>query len=150
METPSIDKNSPDTQMRKLVAIMFADMTGFTAMMQEDEAKAKVLRNRQQQTLENLIPSYNGTIVQFFGDGTLSIFDSAIDAVKCGIEIQKELQKEPKVKLRIGINSGDVVYDTKGLYGDCVNVASRIESIAVPGAILISDKVFDEVKNQKE
>ena len=50
METPSIDKNSPDTQMRKLVAIMFADMTGFTAMMQEDEAKAKVLRNRQQQT----------------------------------------------------------------------------------------------------
>jgi class 3 adenylate cyclase len=150
METPSIDKNTPDTQMRKLVAIMFADMTGFTAMMQEDEAKAKVLRNRQQQTLENLIPSYNGTIVQFFGDGTLSIFDSAIDAVKCGIEIQKELQKEPKVKLRIGINSGDVVYDTKGLYGDCVNVASRIESIAVPGAILISDKVFDEVKNQKE
>ncbi|HMK20647.1 MAG TPA: adenylate/guanylate cyclase domain-containing protein [Chitinophagaceae bacterium] len=150
METPSIDKNSPDTQMRKLVAIMFADMTGFTAMMQEDEAKAKILRNRQQQTLETLIPSYNGTIVQFFGDGTLSIFDSAIDAVKCGIEIQKELQKEPKVKLRIGINSGDVVYDTKGLYGDCVNVASRIESIAVPGAILISDKVFDEVKNQKE
>jgi adenylate cyclase len=150
METPSIDKNSPDTQMRKLVAIMFADMTGFTAMMQEDEAKAKLLRNRQQQTLETLIPSHNGTIVQFFGDGTLSIFDSAIDAVKCGIEIQKELQKEPKVKLRIGINSGDVVYDTKGLYGDCVNVASRIESIAVPGAILISDKVFDEVKNQKE
>jgi len=150
MEKPSIDKNSPDTQMRKLVAIMFADMTGFTAMMQEDEAKAKVLRNRQQQTLETLIPSHNGTIIQFFGDGTLSIFDSAIDAVKCGIEIQKELQKEPRVKLRIGINSGDVVYDTKGLYGDCVNVASRIESIAVPGAILISDKVFDEVKNQKE
>src|SRR5688572_238864 len=134
--------------MRKLVAIMFADMTGFTAMMQEDEAKAKVLRNRQQTTLENLIPAYNGTIVQFFGDGTLSIFDSAIDAVKCGIEIQKELQKEPKVKLRIGIHSGDVVYDTKGLYGDCVNLASRIESIGVPGAVLISDKVFDEVKNQ--
>src|SRR6187431_783803 len=150
MDNPTIDKSSPDAQMRKLVAIMFADMTGFTAMMQEDEAKAKVLRNRQQQTLETLIPSHNGTIVQFFGDGTLSIFDSAIDAVKCGIEIQKELQKEPKVKLRIGINSGDVVYDTKGLYGDCVNVASRIESIAVPGAILISDKVFDEVKNQKE
>ena len=150
MDKPTIDKSTPDTQMRKLVAIMFADMTGFTAMMQEDEAKAKVLRNRQQQTLETLIPLYNGTIVQFFGDGTLSIFDSAIDAVKCGIEIQKELQKEPKVKLRIGINSGDVVYDTKGLYGDCVNVASRIESIAVPGAILISDKVFDEVKNQKE
>ena len=147
MEKSTIDNKETPSQLRKLVAIMFADMTGFTAMMQEDEAKAKILRNRQQQTLENLIPGHNGTIVQFFGDGTLSIFDSAIDAVKCGIEIQKELQKEPKVKLRIGIHSGDVVYDTKGLYGDCVNIASRIESISVPGGVLISDKIFDEVKN---
>jgi len=148
-----MEKTSTDTgtsEVRKLVAIMFADMMGFTAMMQEDEAKAKAQRNHQQQTLETLIPKYNGIIVQFFGDGTLSMFDSAIDAVKCGIEIQKELQKEPKVKLRIGIHSGDVVYDTKGLYGDCVNLASRIESASIPGAVLISDKVFDEVKNQKE
>ena len=148
METPAIDTGAAGSQIRKLVAIMFADMTGYTAMMQEDEAKAKVLRNRQQQTLENLIPAHNGIIVQFFGDGTLSMFDSAIDAVKCGIDIQKELQKEPKVKLRIGIHSGDVVYDKQGLYGDCVNLASRIESISVPGAVLISDKIFDEVKNQ--
>ena len=149
MEKRVADTNT-DTKARRLVAIMFADMLGFTAMMQEDEAKAKTLRNRQHQTLETLIPGHNGTIVQFFGDGTLSIFDSAIDAVKCGIEIQKELQKEPKVKLRIGIHSGDVVYDTQGLYGDCVNLASRIESISVPGGILISDKVFDEVKNQRD
>ena len=148
MEKSAIDTNT--TEVRKLVAIMFADMMGFTAMMQEDEAKAKLQRNHQQQTLETLIPKYNGTIVQFFGDGTLSMFDSAIDAVKSAIEIQIELQKEPKVKLRIGIHSGDVVYDTKGLYGDCVNLASRIESASVPGAVLISDKVFDEVKNQKE
>ena len=148
MEKPAIDTGAPGSQIRKLVAIRFADMTGYTAMMQEDEAKAKVLRSRQQQTLENLIPAHNGIIFQFFGDGKLSMFDSAIDAVKCGIDIQKELQKEPKVKLRIGIHSGDVVYDKQGLYGDCVNLASRIESISVPGAVLISDKVFDEVKNQ--
>ena len=149
MDKPAIDK-TPNTEVRKLVAIMFADMMGFTAMMQEDEAKAKAQRNHQQQTLETLIPKYNGTIVQFFGDGTLSMFDSAIDAVKSAIEIQTELQKEPKVKLRIGIHSGDVVYDKQGLYGDCVNLASRIESIGIPGAVLISDKVFDEVKNQNE
>src|SRR5215213_8156000 len=100
---------------RKLAAVMFADMTGYTAMMQEDEQRAKILRDRQRQTLENFIPAHNGKIIQYFGDGTLSIFDSAINAVRSAIEIQKELQKEPKVKLRIGIHSGDVVYDKQGL-----------------------------------
>ena len=141
---------TPDAQVRKLAAIFFADMTGYTAMMHEDEATAKVLRNRQRQILETLVPEYHGSIIQYFGDGTLSIFDSATDAVRCGIEIQKELQKEPKVNLRIGIHSGDVVYDHQGVYGDCVNLASRIENLSVPGAVLISDKVFDEVKNQKD
>ncbi len=147
---PVINMGLPTTPMRKLVAIMFADMLGYTAMMQDDEARAKVLRNRQQVALEKLTPAYNGIIVQFFGDGTLSIFDSAVDAVKCGIEIQKELQKDPKVDLRIGIHSGDVVYDTQGLYGDCVNLASRIQSISIPGGVLISAKVYDEIKNHKD
>lgn len=142
--------NTSSPEQRKLAAIMFADMTGYTAMMQEDEAHAKLLRNRQRQTLEKFIPAYNGTIIQYFGDGTLSIFDSAADAVRCGIAIQIELQKEPKVKLRIGIHSGDVVYDKEGIYGDCVNLASRIESLSVPGAVLFSDKVYDEIKNQRD
>ena len=129
---------------------MFADMTGYTALMQEDEQKAKMLRDRQRQTLENFIPHYNGKIIQYFGDGTLSIFGSAIDAVKSAIDIQNELQKEPKVSLRIGLHSGDIVYDNEGVYGDCVNLASRIEALSVPGAVLISDKVFDEIKNQIE
>jgi adenylate cyclase len=135
--------------IRQLAAIMFADMTGYTAMMQEDEQKAKTLRSRQKQTLENFIPKNNGKIIQYFGDGTLSMFGSAIDAVNAAIEIQKELQKEPKVQLRIGIHSGEVVLDKDGLYGDCVNLASRIETLAVPGSVFISDKVFDEVKNHK-
>ncbi len=137
-------------QVRQLAAIMFADMTGYTAMMQEDEQRAKTLRSRQKHTLENFVPAFNGRIIQYFGDGTLSIFGSAIDAVKAAIEIQKELQKEPKVQLRIGIHSGEVVHDKDGLYGDCVNLASRIETLAVPGSVFISDKVFDEVKNQKD
>ena len=144
------DTNSNAQEQRKLAAIMFADMMGYTAMMQEDEAQAKLLRNRQKKTLETLIPAHNGTIIQFFGDGTLSMFDSSADAVRCGIAIQLELQKEPRVKLRIGIHSGDVVYDKEGIYGDCVNLASRIESLSVPGAVLFSGKVHDEIKNQRD
>jgi len=136
--------------IRQLAAIMFADMTGYTAMMQEDEQRAKTLRDRQRYILENFIPSHNGKIIQYFGDGTLSIFDSAINAVESAIEIQNELQKEPKVQLRIGIHSGDIVYDNEGVYGDCVNLASRIEGLSVPGAVLISDKVYDEIKNQNK
>jgi TolB-like protein/class 3 adenylate cyclase len=150
MEKISQGTGHAEGQVRKLAAIMFADMTGFTAMMQEDEERARVLRDRQRLTLETLIPGHNGKILQYFGDGTLSLFDSAIDAVKSAIAIQLELQKEPKVKLRIGIHSGDLVYDKEGVYGDCVNLASRIEALATPGAVLVSDKVFDEIKNQRD
>lgn len=147
---PSADIDNPGMEQRRLAAIMFTDMMGYTALMQEDEALAKLLRTRQKQTLESLIPQYHGTIIQYFGDGTLSLFDSATDAVRCGIAIQQELLQEPVVKLRIGIHSGDVVYDRDGIYGDCVNLSSRIESLSVPGAVLFSGKVFDEIKNQRE
>ncbi len=137
-------------QIRQLAAVMFADMTGYTAMMQEDEFKAKTLRSRQKEVLDRFIPQYNGKVIQYFGDGTLSIFDSASEAVKAAIEIQKELRKDPVVDLRIGIHSGEVVLDKDGLFGDCVNLASRIETLAVPGAVFISDKVYDELRNQRE
>ena len=143
---PEISKS----QTRQLAAVMFTDMMGYTAMMQEDEQKAKSLRTRQRQVLEKYIAAFNGRIMQYYGDGSLSLFNSAIDCVKCAIEIQKELQTEPKVALRIGIHAGDVSYDDEGVYGDCVNVASRVESASVPGAVLISDKVFDEIKNQND
>jgi len=148
MQTPAPGPGTPDQQVRQLAAVMFADMTGYTAMMQEDEQKAKVLRDRQRNTLEKYIPGHKGKIIQYFGDGTLSIFNSATDAVRAAIDIQRELQQEPKVSLRIGIHSGDIVYDHQGVYGDCVNLASRVEALAIPGAVLISDKVYDEVKNQ--
>jgi adenylate cyclase len=142
--------DTPLREERKLRAVMFADMTGYTAMMQEDEARAKLLRHRQKETLDTLIPAHHGTILQYFGDGTLSVFDSGADAVRCAIAIQNELHREPRVKLRIGIHSGDVVYDREGIYGDCVNIASRIETLSVPGAVLFSAKVYDEIKNQRD
>ena len=134
MESNVKDIASDGPMVRHLAAIMFADMTGYTAMMQEDEQKAKLLRDRQRKALENHVPASNGRILQYFGDGTLSIFNSAIDAVNAAIAIQLELLQNPRVDLRIGIHAGDIAYDHQGVYGDCVNLASRIEALASPGA----------------
>ena len=133
-----------------LAAIMFTDMVGYTALMQENERQAKILRDKHRAVLERLIMEHRGQILQYYGDGTLSIFGSAIEAAICGAKIQQELQLEPKVPLRIGIHAGDVVYDDEGVYGDGVNIASRIENIALPGSVLVSDKINDELKNQLE
>ncbi len=132
---------------RKLAAIMFTDMVGYTALMQQNEQQAKVNRDRHREVLNNTIQQNSGTILQYYGDGTLSIFNSAVDAVSSAITIQQQLQQNPKIPLRIGIHTGDVVHDDEGIYGDGVNIASRIESMAVPGSVLISGKVFDEIKN---
>jgi adenylate cyclase len=133
---------------RQLAAIMFTDIAGYTAMMQENEPAARALRERQRDVLEEYIPRHNGKILQTFGDGTLSVFNSAIDAVNCAVMLQLELQTGKAVPLRVGIHIGDVTYDDRDIYGDGVNVASRIESISTAGAVLVSDKVYDEIKNQ--
>ena len=137
-------------EIRMLAAIMFTDMVGYTLLMQEDEKNAKILRDKHRDVLERLVSEHRGQILQYYGDGTLSIFGSAIEAAICGMKIQKELQEIPKVPLRIGIHAGDIVYDDEGVYGDGVNVASRIENISLPGSVLISEKINDELKNQKE
>jgi adenylate cyclase len=134
--------------MRQLAAILFADMTGYTALMQENEQLARSKRKRLKEVLESTIGRYNGKILQYYGDGSLSIFNSAIDSVGCAINIQQQLQQEPKVELRMGIHTGDVIIEEDAIYGDGVNLASRIESLAVPGGIFISEKVHDEIKNQ--
>ncbi len=137
-------------EIRMLAAIMFTDMVGYTALMQENERQAKILRDKHRAVLERLIFDHRGQILQYYGDGTLSIFGSAIEAAICGAKIQQELQTEPQVPLRIGIHAGDVVYDDEGVYGDGVNIASRIENMALAGSVLVSDKINDELKNQKE
>lgn len=136
--------------MRQLAAIMFADMAGYTALMQEDEQLAKRKRLRLKQVLDTSVSGHNGKILQNYGDGSLSIFGSAIDGVNCAVDIQKQLTKEPKVELRIGIHTGDISIEEDAVYGDGVNLASRVESLAVPGSIFISEKVYDEIKNQQQ
>jgi TolB-like protein/Tfp pilus assembly protein PilF len=135
---------------RQLAAIMFTDIVGYTSLMQEDERKAKMTRDRHKEVLQEYINKHHGNILQYYGDGTLSIFSSGVEAVLCAIGIQRKLNKEPKIPLRIGIHIGDIVQEDGGIYGDGVNIASRIESISVPGAILISDKLQNELENQPE
>ena len=136
--------------IRQLAAIMFTDIAGYTALMQSDEDQAKTLRKRHRSILENRIRGYHGLILQYYGDGSLSVFGSAIEAVECAVRIQLEMQQSPAIPLRIGLNIGDIVYDDDGIYGDGVNVASRIESMSVPGSVIISEKVYDEIKNHPE
>ncbi|MCP5102833.1 MAG: tetratricopeptide repeat protein [bacterium] len=135
---------------RRLAAIMFTDMVGYTALMQENEQKARTDRDRHREVMVRLIGENQGSILQYFGDGTMCTFNSAIQAVKCALEIQTELQKEPKIPVRIGVHVGDIVYEGVDIYGDAVNVASRIEAISVPGGVLFSGKVFDDIKNHPE
>jgi TolB-like protein/class 3 adenylate cyclase/Tfp pilus assembly protein PilF len=134
---------------RRLTAIMFTDMVAYTALVETDERQALALRDRWRDVLERQIARYAGTLLQTYGDGSLSIFDSAIAAVECAVAIQRDLQAEPQVPLRIGIHTGDIVHDAQGVFGDGVNVASRIQSLAAPGSVLVSAKVADDLKNQR-
>lgn len=133
--------------IRLLAAIMFADMVGYTKMMQQDEAMAMSKRDHQRKIVDDKILNHRGQVMQYYGDGTLSMFASAIDAVNAAREIQLELQKDPEVPMRIGIHLGDVVYDDEGIYGDAVNLAARVQGLGIPGSVMISGKVFDEIKN---
>ena len=134
---------------RQLAAIMFTDIVGYTALMQQDEEKAIQARDKHRRIFNSITEKHRGRILQYYGDGTLSIFDSAIDAVNCGIEMQLGFREDPTIPVRIGIHTGDIIFSEEEIIGDGVNVASRIESLAVPGSVFISDKVYDEIKNQE-
>jgi len=134
--------------MRQLAAIVFVDMTGYTALMHHDEEDARKKRRRLKEVLEATVARFNGRVLQYYGDGSLTLFNSAIDAARASISMQQQLRQEPAVDVRIGIHTGDVTIDEDAIYGDGVNLASRIESLGVAGGILISEKVADELRNQ--
>lgn len=132
---------------RRLAAIMFTDIVGYSAMMQKDEELANRLRERHKQVFHRLHEQYGGEILQYFGDGTLSIFPSATAAAECALALQQTLKREPKVPIRVGIHSGEITYSDEEAYGDGVNIAARLESLCVPGGIFVSGKVYDDIKN---
>ena len=130
---------------RKLAAIMFTDIVGYSSMMQEDETRGRMLRKRHRSVFEQCTAHHDGRIVQYYGDGTLSVFDSAVSAVECAVSMQQQLRTYPQVPLRIGIHLGDIHYDETEVYGHGVNIAARIEPLCNPGGIFLSGKVNDEI-----
>jgi len=135
---------------RRLAAIMFTDIVGYTVLMQKDENSAAQVRTRHRQEFDQYHKKFNGEILQYFGDGTLSVFQSGVEAVECAIAIQRALKKGEPVPLRIGLHMGDIVFDGTDIYGDGVNLASRVESMGVAGAILLSGKLNDELSNHSQ
>lgn len=137
------------SRQRQLAAIMFTDIEGYTALMQHDEEQALLIRERHRDVFEMTTEAFNGKIIQYFGDGTLSIFKSTVEAVDCAIELQKAFLEAPQIPVRIGIHVGDIIQSKDDIIGDAVNIASRIESCAVSGSVLISDKVHDQIRSHK-
>lgn len=134
----------------KLLAILFADIEGYTALMQKDVELASKLIRRFQKELEEQVTAHRGTVVNFYGDGALCTFQTPIEAVRCAMQLQNNFKTTPKVPVRIGIHSGTVTEEGDKIFGDSVNLASRIESMGVPGSILLSKKVRDDIKNHAD
>ena len=127
---------------------MFTDMVGYTALMQKDESKARELVQRHRKLMKPQLDEHRGKILHFMGDGTLCTFESAIEAVKAALEIQNLFKSEDEISLRIGIHIGDIVIGGDEVYGDGINVASRLEPLAEPGGICVSHQVYENIKNQ--
>ncbi len=135
---------------RRLAAIMFCDIAGYTAMMQRDEREGLIKSNRYREVLRRQVERHQGKIVQHYGDGSLSVFHSAVQSVSCALAIQQALREEPRVPLRIGIHLGDIVLQEDDIYGDGVNIASRIEAIGEAGSVLFSESIYSHIRNHPD
>ena len=134
----------------QLAAILFADIVGYTAIMQEDESAAVEKINRFRETVEIISSELNGKIIQYYGDGSLLLFNSSIDAVEFAKLLQEDLVEPPVIPVRIGIHMGDVLLQSGNIFGDVVNIASRIQAMAPPGGIYISEVVYRNIADKKE
>src|SRR5690242_2998648 len=144
-------------EQRKLAAIMFTDMVGYSALSQRDSKLAVELLEEHREILREIFPKFNGAEIKTIGDAFLVEFNSALEAAQCAIAIQRALAKrdadapaERQIQVRIGIHIGDVVHRGGDVYGDGVNIASRIEPLADAGGICVSMDVERQIRNALE
>ena len=147
-ERDSVPFRMTEELARRLSAVMFTDVVGYTALMQEDEEAARVVRLRHREALEAAIAAHGGELVQYLGDGSLNTFPSVVGAVSAAVEVQQALRED--VPLRIGVHQGEIAFDAQGIYGDSVNIAARVMGLGTAGSVLVSEKVHDELKNQRD
>jgi formylglycine-generating enzyme required for sulfatase activity/class 3 adenylate cyclase len=146
----------PDGPVRRLAAILAADISGYSRLMGIDEegTYARVMRQRRE-LIEPTIAEHHGKLIKYTGDGFLVMFDSPVEAVRCAIVIQQSmvgrnasLPRDQWILYRIGVHLGDVIVESEDIYGDGVNIAARLEGIASPGDLFISGGVYEQIKNK--
>ena len=143
-------------QRRRPMAVMLADVVGYSRMMShsEDETHARFARHARE-LIEPTIDKYRGRLVRSMGDGILVEFSTALDAVRCALDIQRGLAErqahekaKDRIQLRIGINFGEVLVDQRDIYGNSVNIAARLEELALPGTVCVSQSIYDQTHAQ--
>jgi len=146
----------PVAGRRRLTAVMLADVVNYSRMMSrsEDETHDRFAAHSRE-LIDPTINKYNGRLVRSMGDGILVEFASSVDAVRCALDIQRGLAarqvNEPdRMQLRIGINTGDVLVDQRDIYGNSVNIAARLEALALPGTVCVSQSIYDQTRAQPE
>jgi len=147
---------SEQAPQRRLAAILAADVAGYSRMMQADEAGTlTALKSRRSDILQPLVSKHYGRLVKVMGDGVLVEFASAVNAVACSVELQEamdnanaSLAEDRRIILRIGLNLGDVMVEGSDIYGDGVNIASRLEALADPGSVFVSRTVYNHVRGK--
>lgn len=138
------------SRRRQLAAIMFTDIVGYTSLMGEDEQKAFFLLRKNSQLQKDLIRKYEGTWIKELGDGLIASFYTATNAIFCAIALQQACSDIADLKLRIGIHLGEIIFEENDVFGDGVNIASRLQASAPISSIWISESVFNNIANKKE
>jgi adenylate cyclase len=140
---------------RRLTTVLCADVHGYSRLMEADEAGTLQTLRRHRAAIAGLVERHDGRIVNTWGDAVIAEFASVVEAVQCAVEIQQEISSQTpdapdaqRMRFRIGINLGDVMVEGSDIYGDGVNIASRLQELAEPGGVVISGSVYDHVHNK--